>query len=208
MHESIRAHARPGTGRTWKGLLAALSVFSACQAVGASFYRLEVTQQGNRYHAVVIAHLCVTPEATYAALTDFAHLPDMSPDIIKVVFERNQSANSQIVYLETRGCAGIFCHTLKQLQLFTELSPRDLIAVTLPSGSNVRYATSSWHLEADGKGTRVYWETTLEPDFWIPPVIGAGLLRSALRRQGRRFMTGIENWAGHGRTCLRAEARG
>ncbi|HEX5339639.1 MAG TPA: hypothetical protein VFX47_02010 [Gammaproteobacteria bacterium] len=185
---------RPGRERLM--LLAGLCLFVASRTGAAVIYRMQVDRNGDLYHAAAVAHLCVTPAEAYAALVDFAHFPDMNPDIRKAVTIKKLSPHSQIVYMETRACIGFFCRTLKQMQQFTELSSRDLVAVTLAQGSNVKQASSSWHLQADGKGTRLYWQTSLEPDFWVPPLIGSSLLRTTLLQQGERFMAGIERHSG------------
>ncbi|HET7921237.1 MAG TPA: SRPBCC family protein [Gammaproteobacteria bacterium] len=177
-------------------MLVALCLLPAARSQAAVISQLEVSQHGNRYRATAIAQLCVTPAQAYAALLDFADFPRMNPAIRKAVVIRSLSPDSQLVYMETRACIGLFCRTLKQVQQFTELSASDLVAVTLPERSNVKQSSSSWHLEANAAGTRVYWRTSLEPAFWVPPLIGPRLVRAVLLQQGRAFMTGIERLNG------------
>ncbi|MGH8280561.1 MAG: hypothetical protein ACRERZ_00065, partial [Gammaproteobacteria bacterium] len=101
----------------------------------------------------------------------------------------------QLVYTETVGCVVIFCQTVKQLQRFTELDPEDIVAVTLPDGSNVKQGTSSWHLQAEGSGTRLHWQANIEPDFWVPPFIGPRAIERQLRNQALESMQAMERLA-------------
>lgn len=127
---------------------------------------------------------------------DFVHLPQISPAVRRVRVLGRVDARSTLVYMATRGCIGLFCRNLRQVQLFTALSPHDLVAVTLPEkGGNVRRGSSSWHLEPEGRGTRIIWESTLAPDFWVPPILGPPLVRAELRAQGKAFLRGIERYA-------------
>lgn len=184
---------KPGVRRGRIGATAAgISLLAAAQAAGATFSKLEVSHAGDRYHAVAEAYLDAAPDQVYAALLDFARLPEVSPDILEAKVLREPDSRTQVVYIESRGCIMIFCRTLRQVQRFTELSPSDIVAVTLPGNGNIKEGSSSWHLVADGQGTRVFWETTLEPDFWVPPLIGPGLVQKLLRKHGETFMNGIE----------------
>ena len=161
-------------------------------ATGAMFYKLEVSRNGDRYRVSADVHVDATPAQVYAALTDFTHLPQLDASIRQSRRLRQLDAHTQLVYMETRGCVAIFCRTIRQLQQFTELSRWDIVAVTLPAGSNVKQGSSSWHLRPEGGGTRLYWESSIEPDFWIPPLIGANIMVDELREQGLEFIRGIE----------------
>ena len=190
----VRRHA----GR-WA--LTVVGLLIATQTAGATLYNMEVKSSGARYQASADAQLDVAPAEVYAALVDFPELSEMNSAIRKVVVLRRVNAHSVVVYMETRACVAIFCSTLKQVQQFTELSPQDLVAITIPQGSNVKQGSSSWHLQADAGGTRLHCETTIEPDFWLPPFVGTALVRKALQEQGEAFMNGIERHAAEQRNA-------
>lgn len=177
-------------------LLAVAWLLGVASTTNAStLYRLDVTRSGDSYHAVADAYLAAKPAAVYAALVNFAHLPQISPDVRKAVVIRRTGAGSEVVYIESRFCIGPFCRTLRQVEKFTQLTPQDIVAVTLPNGSNIKQGASSWHIEPDGVGTTLHWDMTLEPDFWVPPFIGPSLVCMEIRVDGEEYVRGLEQYA-------------
>ncbi|MGH8402755.1 MAG: SRPBCC family protein, partial [Gammaproteobacteria bacterium] len=161
-------------------------------AAGATFYKLDVTRHGDRYEVIADVHLDAAPADVYSALLDFKHFPEINPSVRISRLVRQVNVHTQLVYIETVGCVAIFCQTIRQLQQFTELDPQDIVAVTLPDGSNVKQGTSSWHLEPEGDGTRLRWQASLEPDFWVPPFVGPRIIARQLREQAFASMRDIE----------------
>ncbi|MGH8281731.1 MAG: hypothetical protein ACRERZ_06020, partial [Gammaproteobacteria bacterium] len=76
-----------------------------------------------------------------------------------------------------------------------ELTPQDIVAQVIPQKSNVTSGSSSWHLEPEGDGTRMHWEMTITPDFWIPPLIGPAFVEDEMRTQGQYTAEGVEKLA-------------
>lgn len=176
-------------------LIAALWFFGVRPAAAAVIYRLDVTQNGDRYQAEAAAHLDATPAAVHAALLAFPHYTEFSPAIVKAALIRRIDDHHWIVYVEIRGCILIFCRTLRLRLQITDLAARGIVATTLASGSNVRSASDSWQMVAEGRGTHLIWNSVIVPDFWVPPVIGPALIRYGLEKLGGSFLKGIERFA-------------
>jgi hypothetical protein len=73
--------------------------------------------------------------------------------------------------------------------------PHYIRPVTLPEQSDFKYAVSEWLLEPAGEGTNVTYKLELEPDFWVPPVLGPWLLKRTLLKGGTRAINRIERLA-------------
>jgi len=41
----------------------------------------------------------------------------------------------------------------------------------------------SWQVEGDGDGCRIDYRTDMQPEFWVPPLIGALLVRHQVALQ-------------------------
>lgn len=181
------------TSRRFASVLLATAGLLISSVWGASISKLDVSQKADVYKVAVDAHVDAPPAQVYAVvLADFTHLVEISPDIFTSQLVKQVNARTMVVYTETRGCVAIFCRTLRQMQRVTELSSTDIVAVTLPQGSNVKQGTSSWHLTAEGHGTHLQWKATVEPAFWLPPFIGPALVRRVLQMQSEEFINGIE----------------
>lgn len=189
----------------WQSVLAGLlALLVSASTTAAAVYRLSVTQEGKIFHARAAVHIDANPGAVQAALLDFRHFSQLSPTITTARVISRPDAHSTVVYIEARSCLAVFCATLRQRQEFIEASKGRITTVTLPGGGNIRKGSGSWVILPEGRGTRLEWESSVEPAFWLPPVIGPALVRRALESQGRDFTNGIESLArskesGHGR---------
>lgn len=173
--------------------LALLPLMNAAAAV--HFDILEVTQQAGSYRIHGEVYLDAAPPQVYAELIDFQHLSqiNLSVQVSKVL--KAIDAHSQLVYTETRGCVLIFCHTIRQVQRFTEFGPDDILAMTVPGSGNVKRGTTAWHLQADDGGTLLSWTAVCEPDFWVPPFIGTQAIATQLRNQALESIQALERLA-------------
>ncbi len=189
----------PVRGAPLRGLLALAAVLQLLMAppgYGASLYklyRLHISQRGDSYSVRADVHLDATPAEVYAVLVDFKHWTKINPSVRKSRVLKTLGFGTTLVYTQTRMCAVFFCHTLRQVQEITELGPRDIVAVTLPRQSNVKQGSSFWHLEPQDAGTRLIWDATITPRFWIPPLIGPRIIQDELRRQCQNTLAGIEH---------------
>ena len=175
------------------GLL--LCLFSAPTAA-AQFYSLEVSHDGGLYRMVADVHLAAPPDEVYKVLTDYEHLTRVSPSVVKSALVRRPDASTALVYTDTRICTFLFCRHARELQRIAETSPLDLSAQVVPQpANNIKSGNASLHLEAEQGGTRMHWELSIEPDFWVPPWIGPLLLSGSLRAESERSVEGIEKLA-------------
>ncbi len=183
-------------GAALRGMLVlATAVLLAPPRYGTSLYQphqLHVSRVGDSYRVRADAYLNATPAEVYAVLGDFGHWTRINPSIRTSRVLKTLASGSTLIYTKTRLCVAFFCHTLRQVQEITEPDPRDIVAVTLPGQSNVKHGSSSWHLKPQDGGTRLIWDATIEPGFWVPPWIGPRIIKDELRRQCRDTLAGIE----------------
>lgn len=165
-------------------------------AAAAQFYSLQVSHQGGLYTMVADAHLAAPPDEVYKVLTDYEHLTRISPSMVKSTRMRQLDAVTALVYTDTRICTLLFCRHVRELQRIAETSPLDLNAVVVPqAANNIKSGNATLHLDAEQGGTRMHWELSIEPDFWVPPWIGPLLLSGSLRAESQRSVEGIEKLA-------------
>jgi len=161
----------------------------------ASFYAFTVTSNGERYRVSADIYLDAPLPQVYAVLTDYDHLTRIGGVIRESRILKQIDAHTYLVYVESHGCVLFYCQTIRQTQQVSELTPRDVVAEAIPEKSDVQMSSSSWHLDPQGHGTRMHWEVTMQPDFWIPPLIGPPMVEHALLSQGRSMAEGLEKLA-------------
>lgn len=87
------------------------------------------------------------------------------------------------VSTEFRGCALFFCRTMTLVQ-DVAVSDASVRADVVPEGSDFRSGYLLWSIGARrGGGAHVVLQAAMEPDFFVPPLIGGLLVRRALKKQ-------------------------
>ncbi|MBN8440409.1 MAG: SRPBCC family protein [Thauera sp.] len=153
---------------------------AADTAAYVSDHDVHVVRVGSHFTVDMVAFAPVAAERAWAVLTDFEHMADFMPNLrSSEVLERNGS----VIKVRQAGEAryGIFSSRFDFVREFT-LSPRvDIRAYS--TGGNIRRMDSLMHLEPEAAGTRLQYHAEVEPDFWLPPVLGPSFVRHETAEQ-------------------------
>jgi hypothetical protein len=181
-----------------RGSIAAVAALTATAALSAAnIESLDVSRHRGRYMLVADARLDATPESIYLVLTDYA---DNRFGRISRVYKESRFLEPDVdgtpmIYTRMEGCVVWYCMTLSRTERLETNPPLWIKTVTLPEHSNYKYTTSEWHLERDGDGTKMIYRLEMEPDFFVPPLIGPWYLQRTLSRGGVRAVMRIERLA-------------
>jgi hypothetical protein len=176
----------------------ALGALAASALAGAATMdTLDVTRQRGRYSLAAEARLDATPESIFAVLTNFA---DNGYSRISRAYKESRylepaADGTPVVYTRMEGCALWHCMSLERTERLETDAPLWIKSTTLPEGSNFKYSTSEWVLERDGENTKMKYTLEMEPDFFVPPVVGPWYLKRTLSQGGLRAVTRIERLA-------------
>ena len=176
----------------------ALSVLAvSALAAAATMDRLDVSRRSGRYSLVADARLEATPESVYAVLTDF---DDNRYARISRAYKESRylppaSDGTPLVYTRMEGCLLWHCLTLERTERLETEQPYWIKSSALPEGSNFKHSTSEWKLEREGDGTKMTYLLEMEPDFFVPPIVGPWYLKRTLSQGGLRAVTRIERLA-------------
>jgi hypothetical protein len=182
--------------RASAGLL--LAVVAATPATAAEIERLQITRNQERFGMSLSARLDVPLEDSYRVLGDFDALPRINDAIEQVRLLDGAPASAQRMYTRVRVCVWLFCTHLDQVQdmwAIADGETRGYNAAVLPELSNLRFGNARWRMhDCDGR-TCLQFDAQLEPDFWVPPVIGPWAIERAMRREAIATALGIERQA-------------
>lgn len=125
---------------------------------------------------------------TYHAAQAFEKMPDYSPMI-----KSARLLGKQRLASKTRVCILGFCKTVKQVMRY-ELEPNKRIDMkVIPGKGNLKAGQAHWRFEPRGDDrTRIHFQTSIEPDFWVPPLIGSWAVKKVLRNQIESTAKAIE----------------
>lgn len=166
--------------RTRQGFLVFFCSIALCGArVGAA--ELEVQHYAAAYHIKASIECHCTVEHAWQELTNYEHLAEWVPDMNS---SRVVKRVSNIVLIEQVGQIGpgIFARTLKTQLLITE-HPTTLISAQLVSGDFKQF-DALYKFSPQNNGLLVLnYEATIEPAFFVLPVLDMLFLKKQLKRQ-------------------------
>ena len=183
--------------------VAAAALGSACavlwapSAAPATIADLDVDKRRGRYELVASAFLDARPEAIYDVLVDYE---DNRFGRISGVYKESDylepaADGTPIVYTRMEGCLMWYCVSMERVERLESSAPYFIRTVTLPERSDFQHSISEWTLEAEAGGTRLHYRLEMEPDFFVPPVIGPWYLKRTLSKGGIRAVNRIERLA-------------
>jgi hypothetical protein len=175
--------------------LGALAVSALCAA--ATIDDLDVFRQRGRYLLEAEVRLAATPESIYTVLTDFDEnrYSRISRAYKESRYLEPAADGTPLVYTRMEGCALWHCMSLERTERLETDAPYRIKSIALPEASNFRYSTSEWLLEHDGEDTRMIYKLEMEPDFFVPPLVGPWYLKRTLSQGGQRAVMRIERLA-------------
>jgi hypothetical protein len=180
-----------GLGAAALGLCALESI-----AYAAQIRTLDIDRESGRYSLYADTFLQAPPGEIFDVLLDYDRFNRISSVYKEFGYLDPAPDGTPIVFTRMEGCLlKIYCLSMRRVERLEADKPGHIRTVTLPEQSDFRYSVSEWTLEPEGAGTRVIYELEMEPDFWVPPIIGPWYLKRILRRGGTVAITRIERLA-------------
>jgi len=168
---------------------------SCLSGVGSAavIHDLKIEYHSGRYELVSHTYVDAPREAIFHVLTDYDHFNRISRIYEESGFMEPASDGTPVVYTRMRGCVLFFCKSITRVERLETREPGFIHTVTLPEQSDFRYSVSEWILEPEGNGTNLIYRAVLEPDFWLPPIIGPWALKKRLLEGGAGAINRIES---------------
>jgi ribosome-associated toxin RatA of RatAB toxin-antitoxin module len=132
------------------------------------------------------------PDRVWKVLTDYDRLPDFVPNLLssKVLSHTGQES----VIDQTGVSRFLFVKKTIHLVVRAVEVPMSRIDVSLVSGDMKRYAVR-WELSPGTanavSGTRLTYSGMLEPNFYVPPLIGPSVMQDDVQRMMQAVVTEI-----------------
>jgi len=124
-------------------------------------------------------------------LLDFSTMPEVNDTVVESHLIES-TGNQHKIYFVSKGCVWIFCETIKQLTMVTELDHGYIMSDVIADKSDLHYGRALWQLIDEGKTTRVIYNADYVPDFWVPPLIGSAIAKEKMLSEGSKTINGLE----------------
>jgi len=168
-----------------------LALLSAAPAFAATVESVTVENQDGRYSVSMRVLVAVSATDAYNVMTDFEALPQVNPTVVMV---ERLSENRLHTLVEM--CISLFCREIEQVQQFQTETNKTLQMRIIPEESDFRYGIAQWRFSPiTENSSRLEFDAVLEPNFWIPPLIGPWLVKRKLQQEAQITSEGIERVA-------------
>ena len=161
-------------------------------AAGAEIERLEVKRDDGRVFVTADMVIAAPRALVFSALSDYERFAELSTRYRESRFIEPAPDGTPRIYTEVEGCVLFFCRTVVRHSLLELSADEKIVALAEPELSDVEYGREEWLLESVDAGTRVRYRHEMDPDFWVPPVIGVWAIRRMLRRDALKAAQRIE----------------
>ena len=174
--------------------LFALSLFSSISPAD-EIKELSVTKAEGVYSLRVVSVIDAPADYVYEVITDYKHAYRINPTITEVDILPSDRDDVVRVLNLSEHWVGPFYFKIDWVGDIVE--PRDgyLEIKTLPEFSSFESGSAIWELRPQGERTWVLHESSLKPDFFIPPVIGDFIMKKQMKKEILTTFKRIECYA-------------
>lgn len=174
-----------------------LLVFSLLSSISPAneLEELSVTEVDGVYTLRIVAVFDVPADYIYNVITDYKHAYRINPAVTEV--EILPSDRDEVIRVRnlSEHWIGPFCFKIDWVGDIVEPGYGHLMINTIPEFSSFESGSAVWELRPQGERTRVLHESSLNPDFFIPPVIGNHLMKKQMEEDTLDTFNRIECYA-------------
>jgi ribosome-associated toxin RatA of RatAB toxin-antitoxin module len=161
-------------------LSCAVPAMAAPDALAVSVARVN-TDSGEVYSVSASGEVAAAPDAVWRVLTDYGRMDEYVPDLKKA---RVLSRNGDRAIIEQFGVVRFlfFRHEI-HLVVQAHEQPISQIDISLVDG-DMKIYTCSWRIVPvpETGGTRITYNGTLEPKFYVPAFLGSNMIRADIKK--------------------------
>ncbi len=159
-------------------------VFSLPAASNAyEFLDTHVIEDDGVFHIRVSAIIAAPAQYVRNVLTDYSHLYRLSPSIIENEVLPSSTPDEKQIRTRLLCCTSVFCREVERVDTVRLLDSGEIEAEIIPSLSEFKSGKATWKITDQDTQSHVVYEAYLEPDFFIPPLVGAQLVADNLRKE-------------------------
>lgn len=157
---------------------------------------LEVDDHQGRYTVMYEALLDAPREIIYAAIVNPARWPQLSRIVTAAEILGELPDGRRTISVTFHDCILIFCQTVHKNEALHTSADGDIDTLAIPEQSDFSYAREHWRVSAEGRRTRIQYQAEMTPSFYVPPMIGAYILKAKIRSLLLHITANLEALAG------------
>jgi len=143
---------------------------------------VSVFEKDGVYHINITSEIDANYRNVRSVITDYVHIYRLSDSIIESKVLNSSDGKVQVETL-VLCCVPVFCKEVSRVEEVKELESGDIQTVIIPDKSDFLSGETMWIIESLGNTTRLSYQARLEPDFFIPPVLGTQMVINNMRSE-------------------------
>lgn len=153
---------------------------------------LHVSESQGVYSINLVMQMQVPARYVHRVLTDYVHIYRLDPAITDS--EILPSPEAGVVRVRTRiaDCIALFCMKIDRVEDVRELGHDTLQVTNISTLSSFKSGHAEWKILSMKGRTQVIYQAQMEPDFYIPPMIGRYFVKLKLRQRILASLAKIE----------------
>ena len=155
----------------------------------------KVTEEEGVFYIKASVVLQAPAEYVRSVLTDYVHIYRLNPSIVesKVLL----SPGNDVARIRTKvvACVIFYCEEIERVEVVRIFASGDIQAKIVPESSQFKSGVTLWQVRSMGEESRLTYHAEMEPDFYVPPLIGNTIVKVKLREEIMASFTRLERIA-------------
>lgn len=156
---------------------------------------IDVTEKAGVYRINVSAELAVPVDYVRAVLLDYSHQYRLSQTIVESEVLASYDDGGVMIRSKILCCNVLFCRDIERVDTVGVLKSGDIEARIVPELSEFSSGRAVWKLEGNDYKTRLTYEAHVEPDFFIPPLLGTMMVKQQMHEEFKETYIRVERIA-------------
>lgn len=169
-----------------------LALWLPATASAAEIRSVAMDKNTEGYAVRAVSWLAAPPAFVYSVLLDYDEFHRLTGGITSSRWLHETDAGLPLAYTRIDSCVAFFCRTLEKVERVHILGDLQFATEALPGRSDFKRYASTWRLQAEANGTLITYETTMQPAFWVPPLIGPWAIRRKAESSALKIAQRIE----------------
>ena len=179
-------------------LLASVTTFISHRTYAAEMLHMEFWKQDNQYHLRSASIIDAPPKLIIDTLLDYSHFYRLSAGIKETRYLDPDPDGTPVAFTLVESCVLFFCKQIKKTERILFASHSEIVLEADPLRSDFKFMYSRWSTRIEDGQTILSYDMDMEPDFWIPPLIGTWAIKRKLYNSAMNMARRMEKMASTG----------
>jgi hypothetical protein len=155
--------------------------FLAIHATASEVLTVDVKIDGDVYRMHGESIIQAPTDFVFNILADYDNFHRITNGIAESRYLEPDDDGVLLGYTRIDSCVWFYCRRFEKVERIWTTAPTEIITEAIPEKSDFKIGNARWTLKSVENGTLVIYDADVDPDFWVPPVIGPWAFKKKLR---------------------------